>query len=161
MTKAEILKALQEQSALMDRIIAGVREEMQDAGRPCEDTRRRAAAISMNDRAPADCWQEGYDKGYHRAMLDYGLEDDQCPDAVSRESVRECLIEEWSELNDDMIINIARRINRLPRLQPGKPRGTWKLPEDMSDSWECSECGHRTYLYKTNFCPNCGMDMRG
>ena len=32
----------------------------------------------------------------------------------------------------------------------------------IDPDWRCSECGEQMFLYDlTNFCPNCGADMRG
>ena len=55
-------------------------------------------------------------------------------------------------------------------LQPtveSRPKGKWHhYTDDKRDYAECSECGYgdegEVYLgEETNFCPNCGADMRG
>ena len=38
-------------------------------------------------------------------------------------------------------------------------RGKWALQYDGDGQWHCSQCGNR-YIYTTDFCPNCGADMR-
>ena len=44
-------------------------------------------------------------------------------------------------------------------------KGDWQFETDgRGNCWyeyECSECGFRNKGGKTNFCPNCGCDMRG
>lgn len=32
---------------------------------------------------------------------------------------------------------------------------------DWTNRWICSKCGYKHFLEKTNYCPNCGADMRG
>lgn len=36
-------------------------------------------------------------------------------------------------------------------------RGRW---EDCSNGWMCSECYH-SQIHETNYCPNCGANMKG
>ena len=40
-----------------------------------------------------------------------------------------------------------------------KPQGEWKFVKH--GYYECTECKHLSYEIKSNFCPNCGADMRG
>ena len=44
-------------------------------------------------------------------------------------------------------------------------KGDWQFETDgKGNCWyeyECSECGFRNKGSKSNFCPNCGADMRG
>ena len=47
----------------------------------------------------------------------------------------------------------------LPNIQPIRPKGEW-IGGVMG--WECSHCGYGVFIYNnTDFCPNCGADMRG
>lgn len=43
-------------------------------------------------------------------------------------------------------------------------RGVWRFekqgPEDYEQFWRCSVCADKTYFI-TNYCHNCGADMRG
>ena len=40
-----------------------------------------------------------------------------------------------------------------------RPQGDWIYVNH--GYYECSECKHVSYEIKSNFCPNCGADMRG
>lgn len=58
--------------------------------------------------------------------------------------------------------NIADELRKLPPVTPQQKTGHW-IDIEILDSalWhKCSECGE-TEFYATNFCPNCGADMRG
>ena len=58
-------------------------------------------------------------------------------------------------------------IDALPPAQPEEcKRGKWLLHTDERfdiDYYKCSECGYEPYrkMDISNFCPNCGADMRG
>ena len=55
--------------------------------------------------------------------------------------------------------NIVETINEQPTVEP--VRGEWiSSPSGMFLVYRCSECKFATALGKTNFCPNCGSDMR-
>lgn len=55
-------------------------------------------------------------------------------------------------------------ILNLPSAEPERKKGRWNY---VDPDWRCSECGKRAninewFLYDlTDFCPNCGSDMRG
>ena len=66
--------------------------------------------------------------------------------------------------------------NALPSVQPERKKGRWERHntyhgDDTSGfidpDWRCSECGRQAnvnewFMYDlTDFCPNCGADMRG
>ena len=80
-----------------------------------------------------------------------------CEDAVSRE-----VVIEW--LKDKDIIKLKsqeklarKELNELPSVTQKPKTGHWI---DSSNGWMCSEC-NRDNTYDTNFCPNCGADMKG
>ena len=59
-------------------------------------------------------------------------------------------------------------IHRLPSAQPERKKGKWVKIGHWGRSYKCNQCGN--YLDfdgvnagrgSTNFCPNCGADMRG
>lgn len=55
-------------------------------------------------------------------------------------------------------------IEKLPSAQPQRIKGRWKLLPGRDDEHirylHCSVC-HFNGDYESNFCPNCGADMRG
>lgn len=56
-----------------------------------------------------------------------------------------------------------RRLNDIPTADV-KPvvRGEWRLYSPLTDAYECNNCGYQVIdeSFRTNFCPNCGADMR-
>lgn len=42
-----------------------------------------------------------------------------------------------------------------------RPRGEWVSKEGVHGAAYCSECDYELRVNNTNFCPNCGVDMRG
>lgn len=64
-----------------------------------------------------------------------------------------------------IIDNDAQTIAQLPSAQPERKKGEWIEITDrtMDCCYRCSECGFirdAYFLEVTNFCPNCGADMR-
>ena len=49
----------------------------------------------------------------------------------------------------------------LPEYKP--PKGHWVgIDDEPFDMWECDNCGYVIEREEpTNFCPNCGADMKG
>ena len=41
-------------------------------------------------------------------------------------------------------------------------RGKWRPYSPLTDTYECDKCGYQVIdeNFRTNFCPNCGADMR-
>jgi len=68
--------------------------------------------------------------------------------------------------------DVLKQIDDIPSAEPECKKGEW-IKEDLSgyltpggnSIYHCSECGHREGPWPhprlTNFCPNCGVDMRG
>ena len=53
---------------------------------------------------------------------------------------------------------VVEMIHDAPTIEPRK--GKWKEHKDYPGlAYLCSECGYFTTM-RTNFCPNCGADMR-
>lgn len=50
-------------------------------------------------------------------------------------------------------------IQTLPSAQPERKTGKWTMNERQI-YWRCNQC-NRLSMYRTNFCPDCGADMRG
>ena len=42
-----------------------------------------------------------------------------------------------------------------------RPKGEWVNEEGVYGAAYCSECNYELRVNNTNFCPNCGADMRG
>lgn len=62
-----------------------------------------------------------------------------------------------TELRDAMKADITDDLEYLPSAQPERKIGRWK-GEGFGD-YRCSWCGEVSHP-QTNFCPNCGADMR-
>ena len=86
---------------------------------------------------------------------------------ISMEDAIRAIEEEWDECCSEypatqIIYDTTEAIERLPIIQPrrGKWIDTKGNTEWYAREYECSECGG-TMLGESNFCPNCGADMRG
>ena len=44
--------------------------------------------------------------------------------------------------------------------QEDRPKGEWVNKEGVYGAAYCSECNYELRVNNTNFCPNCGADMR-
>ena len=94
-----------------------------------------------------------------------------CEDAVSRQVATDTLLK-WMRpicinnngevVESDDMVTIRNILKSLPPAQSERKTGKWIT--QMFGSWaECSEC-HELYdipISLSNFCPNCGADMRG
>ena len=88
---------------------------------------------------------------------------------ISRQSVIE-VIEEYphGDWNIETMSDMVERIKQLPPIQPIQPKkGKWIKTARWGRVYYCNQC--RNYLDfdgvnagrgSTNFCPNCGADMR-
>lgn len=101
-------------------------------------------------------------------------------DFIKREDVVEALYEAIrtdfrSTFTDSMSLAIAMA-NNLPSAEPERKMGRWERHntyhgDDVSGfidpDWRCSKCGEQANVNAwcmydlTDFCPNCGADMRG
>jgi rubrerythrin len=64
----------------------------------------------------------------------------------------------FEQLRDAVDIAIYA-LSAQPTIEPRK-KGEWKEHKDYTGlAYLCSECGYFTTM-RTNFCPNCGADMR-
>ena len=71
-------------------------------------------------------------------------------------------LQDTVQAQDKALKECARQLAKM-----GPKRGEWVRKEDElthSYWYECSECGYRphreNYPYLSDFCPNCGADMR-
>lgn len=91
-------------------------------------------------------------------------DDTKTSDCIDRETVLYLLKEKWnmfSDANDAMQESIDS-IRALPSVQPERAKGEWKVTHNGKPICSCckyisdSNDGYTV----SNFCPNCGADMR-
>lgn len=88
-------------------------------------------------------------------------------DYISREAAIETSLEFFVEFlggafYENSQKELIARFQRLPSAQPKREKGKW-ITQEFGSWAECSEC-HELYdipMAHSNFCPNCGADMRG
>ena len=62
------------------------------------------------------------------------------------------------------VVDVCEAICTAPTIEPQRKKGMWI--EHNPHKWglgivfECSECGEKIDCEPSNFCPNCGADMR-
>ena len=59
-----------------------------------------------------------------------------------------------------IIQNNIDPLKGLPPAQPERKTGKWILKPNIYGVAYCSECDYELHTNNTNFCPNCGTDMR-
>jgi len=73
--------------------------------------------------------------------------------------------EENAKTVENYLNGVIEKIKCLPSAEPEREKGNWI--EHNPHRWglgivfECSECGEEIECESSNFCPNCGADMRG
>ena len=77
---------------------------------------------------------------------------------------RKNLLHTWSTV--EVKYFVVDMLEKSPSAQPERKTGRWIPHEDEDGEHhgdKCSECGEWYVMPygKTNFCPNCGADMRG
>ena len=60
-----------------------------------------------------------------------------------------------------LIESYINDIEELPSAQPERPKGKWVEKPHVYGVAYCSLCDYELHINNTNFCPNCGADMRG
>ena len=78
-------------------------------------------------------------------------------------------IEEYSEIDSDgnhsekwcAMQEAKMTIKNMPSAQPERPKGKWVEKPHVYGVAYCSLCDYELHTNDTNFCPNCGADMRG
>lgn len=63
----------------------------------------------------------------------------------------------------DYVQRVKRKLEQLPSAEPERKTGMWLFPYGDKKYKRCSVCEKDYYSipHDTNFCPNCGADMRG
>jgi len=77
-------------------------------------------------------------------------------DLISRQAAIEAFEDTTYTKNE-----IRRRITELPSAQPERKTGKWVEKPNVYGVAYCSLCDYELHTNDTNFCPNCGADMRG
>ena len=114
-----------------------------------------------------------------RKMLAKYLWQEPCEDAISREAAIEAVIDlckyytPTKSANHPHMDFVIEELQNLPPVTPTRPHGEWiniGSTIGLIDDYRCSICNHKperkeikgTWGWSfTNFCPNCGADMRG
>ena len=88
-------------------------------------------------------------------------------DLIDREAVIS-LIDEHYKILDEEYGNICiNKLNELPPVEPSRRKGHWIEVTNGRGGHECDKCHGYAPSYQdgseylTDFCPNCGADMRG
>jgi len=74
---------------------------------------------------------------------------------ILKNMMRDCFPEAEEEL--DAVITTVREI---PSAEPERKKGEWLLKPNIYGVAYCSGCDYELHTNNTNFCPNCGADMR-
>ena len=96
-----------------------------------------------------------------------------CEDAVSRKAVYDAMVEKGQrsrryKLGEIWELNgteIREALDTVPSVTPKRKRGKW-IDETFKPwglvyhPYRCDQCGEHSEA-DSNFCPNCGADMRG
>ena len=76
-------------------------------------------------------------------------------------SLKEYLVENPIELEGHKSLPITLIDYAVEALEQEPKTGHWnEIPKYKDIAWQCSKCEHFTTM-KHNYCPNCGVDMRG
>jgi hypothetical protein len=123
-----------------------------------------------NLRSQYNCFDENERDAYHTLseaikVLSERLE--PCEDAVSRKAVYEAMIEKGQRsrryrLGETWELNgteIREALDTVPSVTPKRKTGKWIHSDFSHEFLHCSECGRGRH-FCSNFCPNCGADMR-
>lgn len=84
---------------------------------------------------------------------------------MQRNQSRQAVIDIAKSSKSNWIDNsvLFKRVNELPPVTPKREQGEWIGVNPMVDTLMCSECGENIISeeFKSNYCPNCGAEMRG
>lgn len=99
-----------------------------------------------------------YDSGYAKLMYD-------AADAIEAQdrhilTLQHEMIAE-AESHTALVERLNKQIENLDNVRL-VVRGKWRLYSPLTDTFECDKCGYQVIdeSFRTNFCPNCGADMR-
>ena len=113
-------------------------------------------------RSQFNCFDENERDAYNtlsEAIKVVSERPNPCEDAVSRKDVET----EIANLLKRVFVeyeDIAKKATaKLPPVTPKRKTGKWIHSDFSHEFLQCSECGRGRY-FCSNFCPNCGADMR-
>ena len=94
-------------------------------------------------------------------------------DLIRRKDAQKLVLNRNYDLaNETQRMLMYNAVSNIPSAEPERKKGKW-IKEDLSgyltpggnSIYHCSECGHTEGPYPhprlTDFCPDCGADMRG
>ena len=86
-------------------------------------------------------------------------------DLISRQAAidaaNDWLLDCFKVKKQDRSCGLIRRLEDLPSAHPERPKGEWVEKPHVYGVAYCSLCDYELHTNDTNFCPNCGADMRG
>lgn len=115
--------------------------------------------IALTEGATVSDIQHRWGRAYEAGVKD-GLEQELCEDAVSRAEVLNLV-----RFNAFHVKSQIKAIENMPSVTTQEPRkGHWidiKNKNGTVIATRCSRCGNSPkHAIKSDFCPNCGVDMR-
>jgi hypothetical protein len=67
---------------------------------------------------------------------------------------------QWANGYNTALVTVKCGLDKIPTIEPERKHGIWETGTDLEREWYiCSKCLHQQWD-KTNFCSNCGADMR-
>lgn len=90
------------------------------------------------------------------------LDSQSSTDALSRQAVIDYVDEAtmggWFEVETE---NYIKKLKEMPPVTPKPKTGHWTHDgSHWANRWLCSKCGYKLFDEQSNYCPNCGADMR-
>ena len=82
-------------------------------------------------------------------------------DLISRQQAIDAARDWYEGLICGSFKGLEKRLRALPSAQPERIRGRWIEKPHVHGVAYCSLCDYELHTNDTNFCPNCGADMRG
>lgn len=84
-------------------------------------------------------------------------------DLISRQAAIDAMQKAVKNIDSMNKADIVAVVSNLPSIQPDRKKGMWLFPYGDKKYKRCSVCERDYYSipHNSNFCPNCGADMRG
>lgn len=65
------------------------------------------------------------------------------------------------KIADNIYWYLCDGLEECEEVEPERKKGEWILKPNIYGVAYCSECDYELHTDNTNYCPNCGADMRG